>query len=127
MSLKSSIERLKVYSFGDRSDVSTLVFHTWLLNFPHSFVCSRGLKFILKWRESICSSMVITWLVVPRNVESKALCMSLADCMLITPFLVLVLIANDLMRVIIWVNLDSEGSSSSLVDSSSLLVSLMIN
>ena len=65
--------------------------------------------------------------MVSRNVKLKALCMSLEDCMLITPSLVLVLIANNLMIVIMWVDSDSEGSSLSLVDLSSLLVSSMIN
>ena len=74
------------------------------------------------------SSMVITWLLVSRIVESKALLMSFAERMLMTPSLVLVMIVNDLISVVIWFDSDSDLlSSSSLVVSSSSLVISMIN
>ena len=74
------------------------------------------------------SSMVITWLLVLRIVESKALLMSFAEQMLMTPSLVLVMIVNDLISVVIWFDSDSDlSSSSSFVVSSSSLVISMIN
>ena len=74
------------------------------------------------------SSMVITWLLVLRIVESKALLMLFAERMLMTPSLVLVMIVNDLISVVIWFDSDSDlSSSSSFVVSSSSLVILMIN
>ena len=74
------------------------------------------------------SSMVITWLLVLRIVESKALLMSFAERMLMTPSLVLVMIANHLISVVIWFDSDRDlSSSSSFVVSSSSLVISMIN
>ena len=75
----------------------------------------------------MCSSIVMTWLFVSLKVESNALCMSLVDRMLIEPSLVLVLIASDVMRLVIWFASDSVASSlSAKSKSSSALVSSMM-
>ena len=59
----------------------------------------------------MCSSMVMTWLFVSLKVESNALFISFVERMLIDPSLVLVLIASDVMRFVMWFVSDSDASS----------------
>ena len=77
---------------------------------PHSYML-RGLKCFLNRRESMCSNMVMTWLFVSLKVESNALFISFAERMLIDPSLVLVLIASDVMRFVMWFVSDRDASS----------------